>query len=290
MRYNPEMMIGAYAVTVEGVPSMLLNFLDSLRVRANGIPRFQGDGPREIAREVLRRNARKEVLYAGSGHFHFMWVSDFSKSLRGALLTLPAPYLRGRIAYMLQESARLGRVTSCFTARHGFDMPYYRGDNLPWLVHAVSEYSSFTGDGSLISEARPVLADLLENFEKDLLSGGLMPESMTGDWADTILRPSSTYNNLCALRMLGLLAGLGLKSRTDAAAFEKLLLAERWKGDHFIDYAGTDRFSVDAAAYALYFGLFSPEIREAAAEGVRRAPGPPLSHPQRPAPTTGNSY
>lgn len=263
------MMLGAYAVTLEGVPSMLLNFLDSLRVRRHGIPRVQGDSPEEIAKEVLRRNARK-ILYAGSGHFHFMWVSDFAKALRGSLRALPHPYLKKTIAYMVAESGRLGRVTSCFTTRHGFDMPYYRGDNLPWLVHALREYSALTGDLSLTESSRPALERLLDGYEREFLSGGLIPPRMTGDWADTILRPSSTYNNLCALRMLRILPELGIASRTDPAAFERAILESRWRGDHFTDYKGTERLSVDAAVFALYFDLFTPEIRGAAARRIRK--------------------
>src|SRR6185295_9930512 len=106
------------------------------------------------------------VLYAGSGHFWFMWVSDFGKALRGAEKVLSPAYLGKLIQYMVDESVRNGRVTSCFTAAHGFDMPYYRGDNLPWLVLSVAEYTRWSGDRGLLEKCRPGLQWLVDEYER----------------------------------------------------------------------------------------------------------------------------
>jgi hypothetical protein len=64
---------------------------------------------------------------------------------------------------------------------------------------------------------------------------------------------------------LRLLPALGLKSALAADDFEKRLLERRWRGDFFVDYSGTEDWSVDAAVYALYFGLFSEDLRRAMA-------------------------
>lgn len=256
------MKLGPYAVTVEGVPSMMLNFMDALRLRARGVPRLPGDTPVEIAKEVLKRNARK-VLHAGSGHFWFMWVSDFAKALRGAEKVLSPSYLRGLIEYMIRESFRQGRVTSCYSHLHGFDMPYYRGDNLPWLFYAVAEYCRWVGDKRLLEENETALQWLLGEYERTHFKNGLIDPAITGDWMDTVLRPSSTYNNVCALEMLHIARHLGLKVKTDAKAFEARILEDRWRGDHFTDYDGCEDLSVDAGVLALYFQLFDSAKREA---------------------------
>jgi hypothetical protein len=52
---------------------LLLSPYDSIGLRFSGIPRLPGETPEAIAREILRRNAHG-VLYAGTGHFRFMWV------------------------------------------------------------------------------------------------------------------------------------------------------------------------------------------------------------------------
>lgn len=257
------MKLGPYALELETLPSVMRNFVDSVRVRTRGIPPRAGDTPAEIARQTLKDNAR-EVLYAGTGHFRYLWVSDFGKALRGAEKVLSPKYLRGLIEWMIRESFRQGRVTSCFTARHGFDMPYDRGDNLPWLVYSVAEYQRWTGDASLVEETRPALQRLLEAYERSHFKDGLIDTAVTGDWVDTILRPSSTYNNLCALKMLLLAPGLGLRAATDPAEFGRRILEDRWRGDHFIDYAGASTLGVDAAVYTLYFELFDAALREKA--------------------------
>lgn len=254
------MELGPYTVTPEGIASMGINVMDSWRVRLRGVPRLGVSEPAEMARLTLRANARG-VLYAGTGHFWFMWVSDFGKALRGALKVLEPAYLRGLIAYMVRESGRLGRVPSCFTRGHGFDMPYSRGDNLPWLAHSVAEFARATGDRALIDECRPALQRLLDGFELTHFRDGLIDPAITGDWMDTILRPSSTYNNLCALHLLRLAPELGLGRRTDPKALEDRILEDRWRKDRFTDYAGTEAFGVDAGVLALYLELFDPALR-----------------------------
>ena len=258
------MKLGAYEVTLEGVPSMLINFMDSLRVRVRGTPRVPGATPVEIAKAVLRANARA-VLHAGAGHFWFMWAGDFGKALRGARHALEPGYLRDRIAFMIRESRRQGRVTSCFNRFHGFDMPYYRADNLPWLVDSTAEYVRSSGDRAFLEAHRDALAALLASYEREHLGAGLIARTMTGDWMDTILRPSSTWNNLCALHMLRRARELGLETATDPARFEALVLGARFRGDHFTDYDGTDEPSVDAAVLALYLEMFDAPLRDAIA-------------------------
>lgn len=260
MQQGPR--IGPYSVSLEGLPSLAINAFDSLRLRWRGVPALPGDTPAEVAKEVLRRNAGV-VLAAGSGHFWFMWPTDFGKAIRGALRVLPPAYLRGLIDYMIRESFRLGRVPSCFTARHGFDMPWYRGDNLPFLLHSLHEVVKWTGDSRVLDENRPALQWLLDEYERTHFEDGLVSREVTGDWMDTILRPSSTFNNLCALRMLNVADALGLSHKEDPGKFARRVLDARWRGDHFTDYAGTEEPGVDAGVAALYFELFDRATREA---------------------------
>ena len=258
------MKLGPYAVTFEAPLCAALNAFDAWRVILFGIPRAPGGTPVEIARGVLRRNAGP-VLYAGEGHFRFMWVSDFAKSLRGAWDVLGADYLGGQIDAMTRESARLGCVPSCFTRFHGFDMPWPRGDSLPWLIFAHAERQRRTGR---TPQSRELLQKLFEEYEATHIKDGLIAKSVTGDWADTVRRPSSTYNNLCALMALREAPALGLRSRTDADAFSRRLLEDRWRGDHFRDHAETEALSVDSAVLALYLGLFDRSILDKAANRI----------------------
>ncbi len=260
------MRLGPYSLTRESLASVARNTLDSLRVQALGIPSLPGANAAEIAAEVLRRNARR-VLYAGSGHFHYMWVSDFGKALRGALRALPAAYLRRQVSWMIRESSRLGRVPSVFSHRRGFDMPYWRGDNLPWLVISVAELKRWTGEEPAAAE-RSALSALLTDYGRTYLSQGLLPQSVTGDWVDTILRPSSTYNNVCVLQMLRKARSLGLAVPAAPEEFEDRLLGERWRDGMLTDHAESIEPGVDAAAWALYFGLFDEARRRSMARVI----------------------
>jgi hypothetical protein len=239
-----------------------LNAWDSWRViLRGGLPPGPGGTPAEIAAGALRRNAGA-VLRAGEGHFHFLWVADFGKSLAGAWGTLGVDYLAGQIERVTDESARLGRVPSCLRAARGFDMPWHRGDGLPWLVHAHAQLARRRGRGP--DDARlGALQTLLDRYEAEWVEpGGLLSERMTGDWVDTVRRPSSTYNNLCVLDMLRRAPALGLRPRTDADEFAALLLKDRLRGDAFRDHARTEAPSVDAVVAALYLESFPREVLE----------------------------
>jgi len=257
--------VGPYDVTPEMFAGLALNAADSWRVGLFGLPRGVETSPREIAAAALRSNARG-VLWAGTGHFRFLWIADFGKALTGAWETLGVDYLGAQIEFMTSESARLGRVPSCFRPERGFDMPWHRGDGLPWLIFSHAELAKRRGRAP--DEGRRLaLQGLIDRYETEWLEpGGLLSENMRGDWVDTIRRPSSTYNNLCVLMMLRRAPELGLKTRANAAEFSARLLKDRWRGDHFRDHARTEALSVDAAVLSLYLESFAKDILSAAAD------------------------
>lgn len=258
------MIVGPYDVSPEFLSGAALITLDSWRVHLLGLPRAPGETPAEIAAGVLRRNAGA-VLRSGEGHFHYLWPSDFGKALAGAWGSLGEEYLAGQIDLMTRASGRLGRVASCFTATHGFDMPWRRGDNLPWLIYSHAELARRAGRGP-DTDSQATLQRLLDRYEADSMKDGLISPAVTGDWVDTIRRPSSTYNNLCALMMFRRAPELGLRSKTDPSIFASRILEDRWRKNFFRDHAGTEALSVDAAVLSLYLNLFGREILEAAAD------------------------
>jgi hypothetical protein len=260
-------IVGPYDVTPEMFAGVALNAADSWRVCLFGLPRGAESEPAALAAAALKRNANA-VLWAGAGHFRFLWVADFGKALTGAWETLGADYLGAQIESMTKESARLGRVPSCFRPSRGFDMPWHRGDGLPWLIFSHAELAKRRGRGPTL-EQRRALQGLLEGYEAEWLEpGGLLSENMRGDWVDTIRRPSSTYNNLCVLMMLRRAPELGLKTRANADEFAARLLQDRWRGDFFRDHARTASLSVDSAVLALYLESFPKRILAAAADRI----------------------
>jgi len=256
--------LGPYDLTWRMLQSLALNAADSARLALLGWPKQEGS-PADLARAALRANARSGELWAGSGHFHFMWAADFGKSLRGAASALPENYLGGLIDFMTDESARLGRVPSCFRGGRGFDMPWPRADGLPWLIFAHAWRRQKTGRAP--DEARrKALQALLNSYEASHFEDGLISPRVTGDWVDTVRRPSSTYNNLCALMMLRLAPGLGLRPQRDADRMETALIERRWQDGYFTDAHRSSVPSADGAVLALYLGLGPAPVRERLAD------------------------
>ena len=174
----------------------MLGLFDSVRRRVRGVPSLPGDTPVEIAKEVIKANARK-VLRCGSGPSWFMRPSDFAVGFRGAQKVLSPSYLRGLLEFMIGESFRKGRVTSCFSPLRGFDLASPSQDSLPLLIYSVAEYCRWVGDKRLCEENEASLQWLISDYERNA--------------------PTA----LCALKMLHDARGLGLKVRTDPKAFEQ---------------------------------------------------------------------
>jgi hypothetical protein len=84
---------------------------------------------------------------------------------------------------------------------------------------------------------------------------------VTGDWMDTVLRPSSTYNNLCAIHLLRLARSFGLTTALAPETLTEHLLRTRLREGYFIDYKDSERRSVDASVLALYLELFDIDTR-----------------------------
>ncbi|MDE1976245.1 MAG: hypothetical protein KGI84_03165, partial [Elusimicrobia bacterium] len=95
---------------------------------------------------------------------------------------------------------------------------------------------------------------------------GLVSPRVKGDWVDTVRRPSSTYNNLCALMMLRLAPDLGLRPRHDAGKTEAALFQRRWRDNYLVDAHQSEAASADGAVAALYLGLGPAKIRERLAD------------------------
>lgn len=268
------MKIGPYAIFPELPAVLLRNLLDAQKIRKSGIPRLPGDDATEVATAVLLHNA-KEVLNAGQGHFVFMWPTDFGKAIRGALSTLPHSYLENLIELMIIDSSQRGKVSSCFSYRkkfHGFDMPYERADNLPWLMHSLSEYLRASNDPHLLDVHRESLQKLVTLWEDKHLQNGLIAENVTGDWMDTVMRPSSTYNNLCALYLMRLAREYGFATKHSPEEISQKILTTRLRDGYFIDYARTERRSVDATVITLYLELFDKELRQKLALNLQQSP------------------
>lgn len=258
------MKVGPYEVLPQTGLSVWLNFADSVRTMTLGWERLPGS-PADIAAANLRANAKPRELWAGSGHFHFMWAADFGKTVRGAWDTLGAEYLGGLIDLMTDVSARRGYVTSCFRGGKGFDMPWARGDGLPWLMFAHHE-RSIRAQRMPDAVRLNALQSLLASYEASHFEGGLISPRIQGDWVDTVRRQSSTYNNLCALMMLRHARALGLRTKHDPDAMEKALLSSRWRAQGFLtDSHGVETPSADSATVALYLGLLPSAHREALA-------------------------
>lgn len=265
-RHAWTMRVGRYAVHGATLKATWRMLADSRRVRRHGIPRLAHDEPAEVARAVLRANAGA-VLRAGAGHFHDMWVADFGKAFGGALHALPREYLAAQLDRVAATSAPLGRVPTCFTPKGWHDLPWPRADSLPWLLVMMERL----GDDELVARHHAGLQRLWDAWREGTLdpATGLVRDDVTGDWMDTVPRPSSTYNNLVALAGARAARRLGLAGEGPDA---KRLLDARWSGTHLRDHARAgDYLSADANVPALYLGVLPEHARRAIASTLEQS-------------------
>lgn len=258
-RMAAPMAPGPYAWSFQGAQTLVDIVRDRQRVLRHGIPRKEADSVGDVAAAVLRDNAGP-VLAAGGGHFRAMWTVDLGKAFAGAMRVLPRDYLKGLVARILDESIRRDRVPTCFTPRGSHDAPWPRADNLPWLLHMADLLGP-----SFVGARERDLRRVYDAWARTCLdpATGLVRTRVRGDWMDTVPRPSSTYNNLCALHAHALARRWGFP---DAEAAEvratAALLLERWYEGFLRDHAEAGAYlSADANVPAFYFGVLPERER-----------------------------
>lgn len=257
------MRVAGYEINRASIVGVFRLLKSSLRYHLFGIPKIDEDSPEAIAKVILKRNCN-EIIYAGGSNFRYEWVVDTGIAFRGLKKVLPKKKLSAIVGRILNESYAKGYVPCVFSKGSSYDTPYRRADNLPWLFYMLDELGELED-----MEKRPKLKRLYENWIEENFDKhrAMVKTEVKGDWMDTILRPSSTYNNLCALKLFRLAERLGFKSY--AKELEEALFKSRWTGSYFKDFEGSgDWISGDANAIALYFQLFDESIRNKIADAL----------------------
>ncbi|MHB8585958.1 MAG: hypothetical protein ACYDDF_09030 [Thermoplasmatota archaeon] len=258
------MRFGRYTVTVEAVAAMRRLRQDARRIRRDGVPAIDGATVEAKARAVLRANAKPLMLRAGAGHFHAMWVADMGVAFVGALRELPREYLRSLLERIIATGAPRGEIPTCFDENGAYDLPWERADTLPWLLWAVEKLD----DRAFVTRHHDALAALYAGWVGRTIdpATALVRETMTGDWVDTVPRPSSTYNNVCAIYAHLAVGRLGIDTPhglEDEAA--RALIAQRWTGTHLRDHTKAGPYlSADANVLPAYLGVLPAWLQKRA--------------------------
>lgn len=250
---------------------MVKNILtDSVKVRLLGIPKIKAKNHIDLAQKVLRTNLKDNLLLSGAGHYKYMWISDLGIAFEGAKNVFPKKTLQSTLEHILDLSLRNGKIFSCYSYTRGADIPWKRTDSLPWLIYCFCKFHNLKGIKPL-KKYMPLLQNLILDFERENLdSNGMIKSNLTGDWMDTIKRPSSTWSNICVLKMLTLARNMDFKTKFDPKELEKSLLTNRFKKNYLTDYLGSQQLSVDAIVLALYFEMFPKRIRRILAKSLKK--------------------
>lgn len=256
--------IGSYTIHRETLVTIFAIPLDNLKVRLFGIPRLKHKSLKQLARRVLRQNiTNTKLVLAGWGHFRLMWVADTAVALGGLRQVLSGHALKQIIQQVIDASARHGYVTAGFSHTRAIDIPYHRGDSLPWLLYMCDKYVDWYKDNTFLKKNRSKIQSLITAYEKQTVGdNGLIAESMHGDWADTLRRPSSTWNNIMELYVLRFANTYKFALTKIPKNLEQLIIAKRLKGTFLIDHAGSNLPSIDGMILALYLGIFGRALRK----------------------------
>lgn len=251
---------------------MIKNILfDTIRIRFRGVPKINGKDLNEIARFILKKNLNDGILFSGFGHYKLMWVADLGMAFRGLYLVAGKEQIKLVLERILNTVSKHKKAFSCYRFNRGSDIPFERVDSLPWIIYCLYEHGTLSGDNGLLRKYKPQLQILLEKFERDYLDkNGMVKRSATGDWMDTVKRPSSTWNNLCVLKMLTLAKKMRFQVKTEIKTLEKKLLADRFKNNNLVDYHGTSQPGIDGMILAVYFELFNKAIRHKISDSLEK--------------------
>lgn len=264
--------LGTYVIHRETLSTTLRALWDNLGVRIFGVPRLRYSSLPKLARAVLRRNIqRNRLVLAGWGHFRLMWVADTAIAFEGLRHVSSKRTIRQIIQHIIDASWKRGFVTAGFSLTRAIDIPYQRGDSLPWLLYMCDKYATWYNDRALIAKNRAKLQTFIAAYEKQTIGdNGMVRSSIRGDWADTIRRPSSAWNNIMALFTLRFAKKYRFQLTRLPKNFEELLLTNRLSGDYLLDHEGSVLPSVDGTILALYLGVFTKTVRRRLAKHLAK--------------------
>jgi hypothetical protein len=197
------------------------------------------------------------------------WVADAYVEILVSLVTNPDPRLVQRHLTLTSRSRRadglLAGAAACDFAHSGLPTPEY---SLHW-IRSLAAYWRYRGDEAVVRELRPVADAIIERYERQRGSSGLL-EEFSGwvfiDWAqverDTVIGAHDALY-AAALRDYAELPGAAEVSgllEASAQAFEQLWDAERHA---YVDAIGAQgrgrRISQHTNAAALLSGIVPPD-------------------------------
>ena len=123
--------IGVYNFNRDSLRILGLIVLNNLRTKIFGVPKRKRKGLIALAKEVLKDNVNKHIVYAGRGHFRLMWISDFSVALKGLSKILPSAQIAKILQFVIDQSVKRGYTTTSFSLWRALDLPYSRADSFP---------------------------------------------------------------------------------------------------------------------------------------------------------------
>jgi hypothetical protein len=131
-----------------------------------------------------------------------------------------------------------------------------------------------SGDDDLVATHERTLKRVYQDWYDDTIDPetGLVRVHIRGDWVDTIRRPSSTYNNLLALRAYDVATTLGLDVPAPTRQATRSLLESRWTGGHLREHMSSgDDIVADANVPALYLDVLPESNRREIAATIERS-------------------
>lgn len=214
----------------------------------------------EICRQIIEDcwNKEKGFFMTSAGHFCHFYTRDFAYNIESLVALGYKEKCISTLRYALKCFRKKGHImTFIDTKDRAYDFPKYTPESLALILYCLT----VVDDKKLLNENRKFLEKEIDYVCKRSVSnqGLVTKKEFYSSCRDMIKRYSSCYDNV----MLGLLKNsaekLKLKNPLEEYDYEKLIIKNFWKHDHFIDdLSGINDITGDANSAPFRF-LLTPK-------------------------------
>lgn len=245
----------------------------ALKVHLLGIKKYRGN-VKQISEKIIDScyNKKKNYFMVSSGHFRQFYARDFGMILDSLIYLGYKERVRKTLIYAMDCYVKAGRITTQISPRgKAFDFPNHTPESTAYMLRSLITLN----DKDLLKKYKGFIEKQIQLiFENDIdkETGLLRKDKHFSSMKDHSLRVSDCYLN----SMLGLLSDSLTKAKYynpfSAYDYEKILIENFWKEDHFIeDLSGREILSGDANVFPFWTGVIkNKEMLRKAISSVRK--------------------
>jgi hypothetical protein len=248
-------------------------FKRARRIKKRGLKKYSGNAEK-ICEHIIEDcwDNKHKYFRVSTGNFPEFWSRDFSWVCESLIKLGFKKQVKQTLEYALEIFEKNNKITTTISLKQKpFDFPYYAPDSLASILKCLT----LLKDKKPVNNHKNFLEKEIDRFYKtaiDKKTGLIRKDRYFSSMKDFSKRKSSCYDNCMAFIIQNSSEKLKLKNPLKKYDYEKLIMKNFWKNNHFLDdLSGKDYIAGDANLFPFWSGLIKDKkIMKKAFESIKK--------------------